>query len=76
MDTLHYGKFRRNTESVQINSYGTGLSTNIRKIPGILSADLSMDKKYQSDGVEGLVDRRGKGKTESEMSELELSNMS
>ncbi|MCD8357431.1 MAG: helix-turn-helix domain-containing protein [Clostridia bacterium] len=28
-------------------------------------------KKYQSDGVEGLVDRRGKRKTESEMSELE-----
>ena len=28
-------------------------------------------RKYQSNGVEGLVDKRGKRKTESEMSELE-----
>lgn len=28
-------------------------------------------RKYQSNGVEGLIDKRGKRKTESEMSELE-----
>ena len=28
-------------------------------------------RKYQSNGVEGLVDKRGKRKTKSEMSELE-----
>lgn len=28
-------------------------------------------RKYQSDGVEGLVDKRGKRKTENEMSDLE-----
>ncbi|WP_242850558.1 hypothetical protein [Clostridium lundense] len=30
-----------------------------------------MDKKYASAGVEALIDRRGRKKTESDMSELE-----